>query len=128
MLIDKVIFELMGCFPGSFINYVGEFVAVNDHHVADAWFLLKNCETEEDVKYKVVSRLCRPAYKSEPWGTRKKNEEFHQRIRDGMNMFLNTNFDEDDCCRIYTKFGNGINEELCRKFVRSGYDMSIIDA
>ena len=28
---------------------------------------------------------------------------------------------------IYTNLGNGINHELCMKFVKSGYDLKVIE-
>lgn len=28
---------------------------------------------------------------------------------------------------IYTNLGNGINHELCMKFVQSGYDLKVIE-
>lgn len=37
----------------------------------------------------------------------------------------------DVCVRcgqyIYTNLGNGINHELCMKFVKSGYDLKVIE-
>ena len=46
--------SLMRCFPYSFINCMGEFVA---QKYADGYFKLDDCKTEEDVKYKVLAYL-----------------------------------------------------------------------
>ena len=125
-MIDPMVFDLMKCFQSSFINAFGEFVATNDHHAGDAWFRISLCRTEEDLRYKVLSRLVRAAYKTEPWGTKKKNDEFHDYVRSGMNRFLGTNFDAEDCCMIYSRFGNGVNEEECREFIRAGYPVDTL--
>ena len=39
--------RLMGAFPDSFINGNGEFIA---HRESNEYFILRNCETEFDVK------------------------------------------------------------------------------
>lgn len=33
----------------------------------------------------------------------------------------------EDMEYIYTNLGNGINHELCMKFVKSGYDLKVIE-
>lgn len=34
---------------------------------------------------------------------------------------------ENKAAYIYTNLGNGINHELCMKFVKSGYDLKVIE-
>ena len=53
--IDMVI-KLAQAFPGGFLNGRGEFVA---HKKANEYFLLADCETETDVKCKVLEWLSR---------------------------------------------------------------------
>lgn len=38
-----------------------------------------------------------------------------------------THFTPEEIEYIYTNLGNGINHELCMKFVKSGYDLGVID-
>lgn len=116
--------SLMLCFPRSFINHMGEFVA---QEYANEYFNLDNCETEEDVKFKVLAYLSRGAYKSEPYYSQKKNNELHKFMLDGINRFLGTDFTEDDIGTIYTFFGNGCNKDMCYEFIRRGYDMKIFE-
>ena len=117
--------ELMRCFPNSFVNREGEFIA---HREANEYFILDNCQTEEDVKYKVLAWLSMGAYKKEPFGSARKNEKFHSFMLSGINKFLGTEFTPEAMEEIYTHFGYGCNAESCREFIRSGYDMGIIDA
>lgn len=35
--------------------------------------------------------------------------------------------EREDMEYIYTNLGNGINHELCMKFVKSGYDLKVIE-
>ena len=60
----------MHCFPRSFINPNGEFIA---HPIANQYFILRDCKSELDVKCKVLEWFSRGAYKTEPYGTKKKN-------------------------------------------------------
>lgn len=120
----SVVKSLMRCFPYSFINCMGEFVA---QKYADGYFKLDDCKTEEDVKYKVLAYLSRSACKSTPYYSNKKNNELHKFMLDGINTFLGTSFTKDDMYTIYTFFGNGCNKDRCYEFIRRGYDMGIFE-
>lgn len=119
----NVVEKLMKCFPRSFINSEGEFIA---HQYANEYFILRNCETEREVKRKVISWFSRGAYKTEPYRTKKKNDELHNFMLNGINKYLGTNFTHEDMEIIYTYFGNDCNKELCEKFIDHNYDMQII--
>ena len=114
--------KLMAAFPNSSINQCGEFIA---HHEANEYFMLKDCETELDVKCKVLEWLSRAAHKTAPFGERK-NEKFHRFMLNGINQFLGTNFTREDMEQIYTYLGNRCNHEKTTRFVRSGYDMGLL--
>lgn len=121
----KLIQRLMSCFPRSYINQHGEFIA---HEIANEYFILKNCENELDVKCKVIEWFSRGAYKTEPYGTRKKNNEFHKFMLDGINKFLGTSFTETDIETIYIYLGNAVHHEKTIEFVCSGYDLDVLKA
>ena len=115
--------KLMECFPRSFINQSGEFIA---HLKANEYFRLDNCESELDVKCKVLEWFSQGAYKRQPYGTKKSNDEFNKFMRDGINEYLGTDFNETDMEIIYTYLGNCCNHKLTIKFIESGYDMSVL--
>lgn len=119
----EVIQKLCSCFKNSFINGNGEFIA---HNRANEYFILRTCETELDVKCKVLEWLSRGAYKSMPYATEKKNDEFHAFMLYGINLFLGTDFDELDIEQIYTYLGNACNHEKTIAFIESGYCMSVL--
>ena len=119
----QLITRLMRCFPRSFINQHGEFIA---HEKANEYFILKNCKSELDVKCKVLEWFSRGAYKTEPYRTKKKNDEFHEFMLDGINEFLGTEFTEDDMVLIYTYLGNAVNHELTIKFIVNEYKLDIL--
>ena len=87
---------------------------------------LKDCENETDVKCKVLEWLSRPAYKTEPYNTKRSNDEFRRFILGGVNQFLETDFTEKDMEQIYTYLGNRCNHAKTLKFIESGYDMSVL--
>lgn len=114
--------KLMRCFPNSFINYLGEFIA---HREANTYFMLDNCKDELEVKCKVLAWFSRGAYKTAPFGKRK-TEIYQKFMLDGINAFLETNFTKEDMDLIYTYLGNDINRNLTVKFIESGYDIAVL--
>ena len=115
--------RLMRCFPNSFINAQGEFVA---DRKTNQYFRLDDCETEEDVACKVLAWFSRAAYKSEPYSTKKANDKLHKFMLDGINKYLGTAFTEENMELIYTYLGNDCNRPLCREFIRSSYVFDLL--
>lgn len=115
--------KLMVSFPHSFINSQGDFIA---HEWANEYFILRNCETELDIKCKVLEWFS-GSCKNEPYRTPKNNVEYQDFMRNGINNYLGTNFTKDDIYIIYTHLGNACNHEKTIKFVNSGYDMKIFN-
>lgn len=120
----QLITRLMHCFPRSFINQNGEFIA---HLRSNTYFRLTDCKTELDVKCKVLEWLSRAAYKTEPYRRKDKNDEFHKFMRSGIIEFLGVHFSESDMEHIYTYLGNACNHEKTVRFIESGYDMGILE-
>ena len=124
MVGKEILLKLLQSFPRSFINDRLEFIA---HTAANQYFLLKDCESEFDVKCKILEWFSRGAYKTEPFDSYSKNERFHEFMLDGINEYLGTNFTEDDMEIIYTYLGNRCNHPKTVKFVESGYDMAVLE-
>lgn len=120
----ELITKLMNCFPKSFINQNGEFIA---HMRSNTYFSLKDCKTGLDVKCKVLEWLSRPAYKTEPYRRKDKNDEFHKFMRGGIIEFLGVHFSERDMELIYSYLGNACNHEKTVQFVESGYNLEILE-
>lgn len=115
--------KLMSCFPNSFVNQSGEFIA---HRRANEYFILENCETELDVKCKVLEWFSRGAYKTTPFSRAIENTRLHIFMLEGINRFLETKFDADDMELIYGRLGNCCNHALTIEFVESGYNMELL--
>lgn len=123
-MVDVIITKrLAAAFPESFINCSFEFIA---HEKANEYFILRDCETELDVKCKVLEWLSRGAHATMPFNGDNKNKEFHRFMLNGINSFLETNFTEADIEIIYTRLGNRVNHSLTIEFVNSGYNMAIL--
>lgn len=113
----------MDCFPNSVINHNGELIA---HIKSNTYLILRDCNSKEDVKCKVLEWLSGPAHKAEPYNTKRSNDKFHRFILSGVNQFLETDFTEKDMEQIYTYLGNRCNHAKTLKFIESGYDMSVL--
>lgn len=114
--------RLMKCFHGSFINQNGEFIA---HEKSNTYFILRDCETELDVKCKVLEWFSRPAHKTTPYLQEWRNRKFHEFMLNGINAFLDTHFTEQDMEEIYCTLGNKINHEKTVRFIESDYDFGM---
>ncbi len=123
-MVEAAVFvKLFAAFPGSFINHNIEFIA---HREANEYFLLGNCETELDVKCKVLEWLSRGAHKTQPFHSNAKNEKFHEFMLAGINKYLGTDFSKDDIAIVYQMLGNRVRHDLTVAFVEGGYDMEIL--
>lgn len=119
----KTAIYLMSCFPGSFINHKGEFIA---NRVSNVYFSYENCENDVDVKAKVLEYLSRAASKGQPYDTDRANQRYQKQMLDGINRFLNTNFSHEDMDTIYTYLGNRCNHARTLKFIESGYRVDLL--
>lgn len=115
--------RLMNCFPGSFINHNGEFIA---HLKSNTYLCLADCESEQDIMCKVLEWLSRAASKGEPYRSNKANQRFQQFMQDGINQYLGTAFSHDDFDEIYTYIGNCCNHQKTLRFLESGFDMALL--
>ena len=119
----ELITRLMNCFPNSFINQNGEFIA---YPQSNLYFILKDCKNELDVKCKVIEWFSRAASKSYPESSKREQRE-QAFILSGINQFLGTEFKREDVETIYIYLGNAIHHDLTMRFVESGYDMGILE-
>ena len=118
-----MVVKLSKAFPGGFLNGQGEFIA---HKKANEYFRLTDCETELDVKCKVLEWLSRAAYKTAPFRRALDNTALHIFMLNGINDFLETRFSVEDIEEIYTHLGNRVNHKKTVRFVESGYDMAVL--
>lgn len=116
----EILQKLFDCFPNSFVNSSGEFVA---HQEANEYFMFEECKTLLDVQCKVIEWFSRGAYKTEPFNSNYKNACLHDFMLNGINEFLGTNFTQKDMEIIYTYLGNACNRPRTIEFIESGYDM-----
>lgn len=117
MALKNIINHALSVFPKSFINSNDEIILEPRNNV---FFGLYNVETELDFKCKMFAWLSRPiAYEL--------NRYWSPKVLHGFNRLLGTNFTKDDMEKIYSPLGNDINRELTIKFIKSGYDMSLLE-
>jgi hypothetical protein len=115
--------RLSHAFPQSYINNNLEFIA---HERANEYFILADCETDLDIKCKVLEWLSRGAHKTCPFNSDLKNKRFNNFMLNGINIFLGTDFTEDDIEIIYDNLGNCCNHKLTIEFINSGYNMELL--
>ena len=121
---DVIKLRLVANFIGGFFNERDEFIA---HKYSNTYFIFGNCETLEDVNCKVLEWFSRAASKGIPYNQEWRNEKFRKFMLDGINQFLNTNFTSEEMITIYTYLGNACNHNGTLEFVRSGYNMELLN-
>lgn len=107
--------ELMQLFDGSFINENNELILCPRTNL---YFRLEDVNSFEDFCYKIVAWCSRDASKSMPYHTECRNKRYREYVRNNINEFLETNFNEDEWLDIYSEYGNGCNKDKCIKFIK----------
>ena len=117
------IFNVMRCFPYSYINAFKELIISDKGNV---FFNITNCETKNDIICKLLEWCSRPLAKGQPYRNEKRNIEWRNSLLVGYNKYLGANFTQDDMYWIYDKLGNSVDHELTLRFINSGYDLSLV--
>ena len=125
MVSNEVLQDLFAAFPNAIINHNLEFVADPTRRV-NSYFCLDNIETREEASAKVLEYLSREAFKSQHFNVEWRNHQVHDYHLRGINAFCGTAFTEDNIDIIYTHLGNGCNREKTLKFIRSGYNLTVL--
>lgn len=114
----KEVKELMSLFKGSFINEINELILVPKTNL---YIELNNVKTKKDLIYEIIAWCSRDVSKSEPLYTEKENESYHKMLITLFDCFLNVAWDIETWWELYDKYGNGINEEECRKMIENNF-------
>lgn len=122
---EEMAAKLLECFPKSFINYRGEFIA---HKKSNTYLIFDKCQTFQDLQVAVIEWFSRAAYKTAPYYTDKGNTRFNSFMLKGINQLCGTTFTKDDMDLIYTYLGNAVHHTMAIEFVEKGFDLEILRA
>lgn len=111
-------------FKGSFINHNNEIILIPKFNV---YTLLDDVETDEDFYVKLCEWFSRHCCCALPYSQHKRLERYWQENTDAFNYICGTNFSVNQMNYIYIYLGNGIKHNLAKKFVHSGFDLSVIE-
>lgn len=117
MALKNIINHALNVFPKSFINNSDEIIFEPRNNV---FFGLKTVESELDFKCKMFEWLSRPISKG-------LNRYWSYKLLGSFNQLLGTTFTKTDMEKIYGPIGNSINRPLTIEFVKSGYDMTLLE-
>lgn len=117
------VFNLMKNFTGSYINRFGEVIISDKGNV---YFNAKNCNSKMDFACKLLEFCSRSIHKGVAYAQKKRNHEWQEKMLNGLNEYLGTQFTLEDMCLIYDELGNAVNHDLTLKFIESGYDLTIL--
>ena len=109
---------------GSFINHNNEIILIPKFNV---YTLLDDVETDDDFKVKLCEWFSRDCCCALRYSYKKRLDRYYHENTDSFNFICGTNFTVEQMEYIYTYLGNGIKHELAKKFVKGGFDLSIIE-
>ena len=115
--------KALKCLHGSFINHNNEIILIPKFNV---YTLLDDVKTDNDFKAKLCEWFSRDCCCALRYSQNKRLERYYQENTDAFNFICGTNFTVEQMEYIYTYLGNGIKHELAKKFVKGGFDLSVI--
>lgn len=106
--------KIQRAFPKAYVTMNFELILVPR---TNTYINLNHCSTPDEFKAEVIEGVSRFAFKAF-------TKPLCKEHLDGINKLLDTKFTPEDMEYIYTNLGNGINHELCMKYV-APCDMSV---
>lgn len=103
--------KVQKAFPKMFINNCFELII---DPKSNTYFLLKNIDNQLDLDCKILEYCSRLAIR----------KKYHF---EGICKYFNRNFTKKEIEKIYYHLGNGINRELCKKYILSNFDINLLD-
>lgn len=117
-----VIKKLLKSFPEGYISAAVVFIP---HAKIRECFSLKDCQSEREIKSKVLEWLTQSCTKK-PYFNEIENITYREYMRAGINAFLGTSFGTRDIEEIYNLLGKGIRHEETIDFIKNGFDMKFL--
>ncbi|MBG9694233.1 hypothetical protein ABD91_26245 [Lysinibacillus sphaericus] len=115
--LKSLVNEALSLFPKSFINDNEEIILIPKFN---EFFILKGIDSALIFKCKMLEWLSRPISKGLPRTTARKYLLI-------FNRFMRTDFTMEDMGKIYTALGNATNRELTISFVKSDFNMDLLE-
>jgi len=115
---------LFRAFPDGFINSSNDFIFEIKGNV---YINLSSVESVKDAQAKVLEFCSRTANKGIVYSSEWRNREYRARLREGLNIIIGKDLDEDEWGLVYCHLGNRINHAMTMAFLESGCDMSVLE-
>lgn len=83
--------------------------------------------TREEILCKICEWVSRSPAKGERFRDKCRNAAWREQFARGLNGYIGKPISLRQWYTIYDRIGNGVNHELTVKFVRSGFDMAVLE-
>ena len=107
-----------------FINHLGELILNRETNL---YFSVNDIKSWKDVACKLLEWCSRDACKTHPFASDRESKKYNEQVRNIINKFLGTDFNEDDMGVIYSELGNRVNHQLTLDFINSGFKLKAFE-
>lgn len=122
--LDEANIHLKFLFPSSFINKHNELILISETNL---YIQLENCKTKLQLFAKLLEWCSRDACFALPYMVMKVNEFYWKQNREALNAFFDQNWSHEDMSLIYETLGYRVNHKLTIQFIKSGFDLKILE-
>lgn len=109
--------KLMKIWRKSFINNNFELILETRRNI---YIILGMYSTVKEIKMNMLAWKSRPCVKGD-------DDKYLDDFREKFNKYFEKNWTKEEIGLIYQRFGNGVNPELCERFVDSNYDFKLLE-
>jgi hypothetical protein len=114
---QKYLDRVLPFFPDAIIHNVNEMIIEPKKNIS---FRLDNIFSMVEFDCKMIEYLSRASCKGMPL-------YWERYFRRGLNSYFRKNWSVVEMELIYTRLGGGVNRSLCMKFIRGGFDLSLLE-
>lgn len=109
--------KLMNIWRKSFINNNFELIL---ELIRNIYINLDMYNTKKELQMNILEWKSRPCIKGD-------DDKYLDDFREKFNKYFGKNFTFEQIELIYQRLGNGVNHELCEKFLDSNFDFKILE-
>ncbi len=120
----ELVTKALRLFEGSFINANNELILNNEFNI---YIMLNDVNSDFDFMVKLCEWFSRDCSCALRYKSQSRLLEYYDDNIKKFNELCETNFTLGEMDMIYCRLGGGIQHQLAKQFVKSGFDLSLLE-